>query len=176
MYNADVYKFLRLKNYTKKTLKELRIMKKQPIDIKINDIEKTEIPSLQDILERKNDGKRPITLTEFFYILRDYNYWLLVDIRKFLEPPFSLSADELLDRLRSTRRLIKLMQTNAGTQLLSDNELQIYVNTYARVYEIYDKIEQEIIVISSLQTLLNYHQNNLNNLAQELYRAEWEND
>jgi hypothetical protein len=76
-----------------------------------------------------------------------------VDVRKY-SISHSLSTDKLLDSLRLSRKMIESMQADAGTQLLSNYELKIYVNTYAELYEIYDKIEQELIKIKSLENEL----------------------
>jgi hypothetical protein len=104
--------------------------------------------------ERK-DG-RPIYMKDFYSLLRHFNSYVCFDVRK-----FSTEINKLLDCLHSSRGSISLMQEEAGTQYLSDAELEIYENTYQTVYEIYDKLEKEI-------ELIKQHQENLYQLIKQL--------
>jgi DNA repair ATPase RecN len=97
--------------------------------------------------ERK-DG-RPITMEDFYFLLHDFSSSVSYEVRK-----FSTEINKLLDRLDSSKGLIKAMEINAGTQWLSDDELEIYDNTYQTVYEIYDKLEEEIELIKQHQEKL----------------------
>jgi hypothetical protein len=104
--------------------------------------------------ERK-DG-RPITMEGFYLILNDYNSSVSYNVRKFISEILKLS-----NSLRISREGIELMQEDAGTQWLSNAELEIYENTYQTVYEIYDKLEEEI-------ELIKQHQENLYQLIKQL--------
>lgn len=87
---------------------------------------------------KRKEG-RPITMEGFYQLLNDYNSSVSDNIRKVSSEILKLS-----DRLKLSRELIELMQENAGTQNLTDAELEIYENTYQAVYELYDELEKEL--------------------------------
>jgi hypothetical protein len=107
--------------------------------------------------ERNNNERRSITLESFFGLLNLFNSSFIASVKQF---SFS-KPDKLLDNLQVSRNLISCMEECAGTQLLSDDELEIYEKTYSIVYDLYDKIEKEIKQII-------YHQEQLNYLIKQL--------
>jgi division protein CdvB (Snf7/Vps24/ESCRT-III family) len=116
---------------------------------------------------KRKEG-RPITMEGFYSLLHDYNSSVIDNIRKLSSEILKLS-----DSLRLSRELIKSMQENAGTQLLSDDELEIYEKTYSIVYELYDKIEKEIEQIIKHQAQIHILARQLK--EQSIYR-DGEND
>jgi hypothetical protein len=104
--------------------------------------------SIKTMARERKDG-RPIYMKDFYSLLRHFNSYVCFDVRK-----FSTEINKLLDCLHSSRGSISLMQEEAGTQYLSDAELEIYENTYQTVYEIYDKLEKEIELIKQHQEKL----------------------
>jgi hypothetical protein len=72
---------------------------------------------------KRKDG-RPITMKGFYSLLRHFNSSVSFDVRK-----FPAEINKLLDRLDTSKGLIKAMEMNAGTQWLSDDEVEIYENT-----------------------------------------------